>query len=557
MALPRVTPQTALPAVRQLALDLGRWTREAGPLASLPGLAAGVEQIVAAIDRPRVAVDVLVASRDRLEAVAARLAPGVSADAVVAGAEARLPSGVTLEFRVAVWPERVQRSIYEPRASLAVVDRAAGQDALVAEWAAAGAADAAAALLLQDGSPQTAFEHSGLIDVLAGGTVTERLTQAPFAALIDLLRAEGALRAVDAAAAALAAALEQERRALRAKRTLAQQAAGRLQPRSSTGGPGLAADVRSRLETSFAEFRRGVDDRADQVLSPHIGELAREVGGSLAGLTGLVQRKDGGVVRAYLPEPLAAEWASTLEQRILAHCHHDLSAMRELFARLSADIEQASSEAGVSSPTYAFRPLADDRLRRAIDGHAHQRRLFAVDVPRRSFFEYVMMARRYQMLLFMAISAFGISSIRRYQVFMLPAAILLLSVGTFNVYTTVRRERRQWQEKELEKARDQIKGETTRLLTDVRAAWTNAVNQHLTQESAAALSQIEGAARSAARRDPESESMARQVQAQMKGFDDLERKLQAASRGRDALADAIPALGADVRRLVAGGGRLP
>jgi hypothetical protein len=173
------------------------------------------------------------------------------------------------------------------------------------------------------------------------------------------------------------------------------------------------------------------------------------------------------------------------------------------------------------------------------------------ELVRQGFFEYAMMARRYLMILFMFISAFGLSFLRGYREFMIPVSVLLLSIGSIVVIRSVQRERSETMEKEINKAKESLRAETKRMCSDVQRAWGAMISQHLSDQSQAILGQIEFAIRThQTQRANESVEEKQRLQRQLQGLENSERKLLMTAKSKDVVVSALSQVSGELRQLV-------
>jgi hypothetical protein len=188
-----------------------------------------------------------------------------------------------------------------------------------------------------------------------------------------------------------------------------------------------------------------------------------------------------------------------------------------------------------------------------LEGSVVWQRGYESDSMRHGFFEQLMMARRYLMILFMFLSAFGLSFLRSYTEIMIPLSILLLGVGALVVVQSAKRERHEQNAKELEKAKEAIRNEVRRILSDVQRGWSSAVSQYLSDQQQSLLAQIEPLLREhQTRRTSENSEEKMKMQRQSQGLENIERKLTAVAKGRDMLASSLSQLQGEIRQLVLG-----
>ena len=223
----------------------------------------------------------------------------------------------------------------------------------------------------------------------------------------------------------------------------------------------------------------------------------------------------------------------------------------DVFGLARTEIDQAVASAGGPPVVISFQFLPEDRLDQLLSLHVVLQRRYAGELPRPGMFEYLMIARRYQILLFMFMSAFGLSFLRTYREFTIPVGVVLMLLGGFNVYNSVRRERHEGRRRELEKARELLRTDARRVLADGQRAWTSLVSQHLSDQVPLVTSQIDATIRDfAARASDEAGAERHRVQRQLQGFETTERRLVASARGRETTSTAIAQFRGELRQLL-------
>ena len=558
MALIRVTAATALPSVRQFAVGLRKWAAEAGPLSAAPDLLARFDAL--AQPARELAVDVLVG--DGGAALAPLISPQLEPSALVPlpRAPLRLGGAVALDVRVAGIREGIPVVAGEARAPILVV-LAESVDAASLEAVRSAAEDRPIVAVLP--ALRAALGPLQAWHVLTIGPgeppLHERFAAAPYSTLVDPLVAYGVLRAVESLASVLALAMETEQRGNRARKAVVQQRQSAMQ-RPAGGSDSLASELRARLQRQIAEFKRGIEDRAQTAMLPQVGTLSAALDAEIEAIDALVQEPRGRSFTCRLSPDVEDAWYDSVYRRLDEHCRADSAAMAEFFRQLQRDVERTFASAGAPPTVVQFQPLAEERRERVLRMHVTPQRRYSGEVPRPGFFEYVMMARRYQMIVFMMISAFGLSFLRSYREFMLPAAILLLSFGAMSVAATTRRERIEGRRKELARAREALHGEARRMLDGVQRGWTSLVADHLTEQKDLAIARLDGSLREFQAGRQQTDSQDKQNLArQLTGLDHAFTKLTAAAKGRELEANHLAQLKSELRTVIstelAGGAR--
>ncbi len=551
MALMRVTPATALLQVRQVGYDLRRAMSEAGPLAAAPQFAAAFAAFEAgcAADAP-LPVEVWPENGASPEDTARWLVgdvpttwadtPGGGRTALAVVADKRL----ALTFASAARPSSsVPGSLAPPllvslETNPDTVSRASDRYLYVATTV----------RLPAPGPQQIVVTRSDAPGVLA------RLAPAPaIKQAFDLLHAASAAQAADGLAAIAGLAFEQETRSIRARRVLLQQRPVFAQARVAPQAPAdQIASLRLRIQRTFAEFARGIEDRLSAALVDPSSAFSLELEESLARMDRLAEERRSRAIATTLAAEDEEAWLRLVRETVTRHCNDDLAAMRDMLRSAADDLQKAVTDAGGPPVVAQWQPLADDRVRRVVDTALRPQRHYEGTIPQHGFYEYAMMARRYQMIVFMTMSAFGLSFLRSYPQFMVPAAVVLLSGGTLHVVHSVRRERVEQAAHELEKAREMLRGETRRIVGELARSWVQLLSQHLSDQLPLVLGSAEASLREqVAHAANEGAEERQRLQRQLQGLEAAERKLAMPQKAREGAMQAIGQMRGELRQMVA------
>jgi hypothetical protein len=235
---------------------------------------------------------------------------------------------------------------------------------------------------------------------------------------------------------------------------------------------------------------------------------------------------------------------------LLAHGMADLQAARDLARLVDAVAARALQTAACPAPA-PLQPMSDERLRRLVSIVVSISRTYQGERPRPGFYEYAMLARRYQMVLVMMLSAFGVSFVRAFREVMLPLGILLMSLGALHVAHAAKRSRAEQQTQQLERAREALKADAARSAAHFVRDWPGIVVQHLQDQAALLLEGCERAFRGQSGRAAAEAAAGRQLaQRQLQALDGVERRLTVSGRGRDALAASLAQLRGELRQLI-------
>jgi hypothetical protein len=533
----RLTRETASHSVRTLVAELARTIHDAGPRAARE-LSASADRLAAALSAAPVAVDVV---------------DGGDRQVASAGPHDNGDSPWTIS-RVSAQPE--VRALGAPRAPVLLwPDPDAGAlprlEPLMSERP----------VVLHGVHPGPAPEVRRRLEELAwlvlpidlpsGAPLDSALSAVRGVPHPDLLRAAAATAAAASLLEAFEANVRRDLQAVRTRRSLLQHHASRdAVPAERL--PESFAELRAGILRQIAEFSRGVQERLEDALAPQ-GPLAAAIGAAARQIVALEEEPRVRTMAMRVAPPDEQRFLAAVRGGLLAQGMTDLQAARDL-ARLIDGLAAQAMRASGCPPPAPLQPMSDERLRRLVSIVVSITRAYQGERPRPGFFEYAMLARRYQMVLVMMLSAFGVSLVRSFRDVMLPLATLLLSLGALQVVHAAKRSRVEQQAQQLERARDTLKADAARAAAHFVRDWPGMLVQHLQDQSAMLLEGCERAFRAQAARAAADAASGRQmVQRQLQALDGVERRLSVTSRGRDALAASLAQLRGELRQLIAAG----
>lgn len=295
----------------------------------------------------------------------------------------------------------------------------------------------------------------------------------------DISMAYASLGAVLSAAAALSEIAGRERESLQVRRSLS------ASPPAADSQP-PAMDSRARLNKKLAETERHLSEQARDLASPS-SELSRTLEEQIQSLHELEEEKRTRHVVTRIPE--------SIEQKVLQTIANTVDALLD---RQTLDVESwiATVESAMGADAAPIRTDLDDArrasagIRSIVRQSVRFERHYSGQEPRPGWFEYLMIARRYQTVVFMLLSAFGLSFLRSYKEFMIPVSVMMLAIGALAVVNTARKERAESHHKELVAAREGLRAECRRIVMEVQRQFgglmSNFSRQYLTPLAVAA-----------------------------------------------------------------------
>lgn len=530
----RLTRETAPQAVRGLVAELARAIQDAGPRAARE-LSASAERLSSALTATEVAVDVIAEQTVSKESDDAHTCAG---------------SGWMLSY-VSARPD--VRVLGTPRAPVLLWLRpAAGalprlEPLLSDRPVVLLGTSPALSLELRKGVEELAWLALP-VDLPPGKAIAGVLSSVRGLPHPDLLRAASASAAAASLLEAFEANVRRDLQGARTRRSLLQHQASR-ESAPVERLPEAFAELRAGIQRHIAEFSRGIQERLEEALAPQ-GRLTATIASAARQVVRLEEEPRVRTMALRVAAADEEQFLAVVRTGLLAQGLADLQAARDL-ARL-IDSTAAQVMRGTECPPPApLQPMSDERLRRQVSIVVSISRAYQGERPRPGFFEYAMLARRYQMVLVMLLSAFGVSFVRSFRDVMLPLATLLLSLGVLQAVHAARRSRAEQQALQLERAREALRADAARSAAHFVRDWPGIVVQHLQDQSALLLEACERALRGQAARVAAEAVAARQMaQRQLQALDGVDRRLTVTSRGRDALAASLAQMRGELRQLI-------
>ena len=565
-----VNAGSALSTVGHLVSDLLRGLREMGPLPALRELTPDLTALAAYCDGSGVDVDVAV-SGEVADADASLIAPWISPDLdpqIISGTAKRGTEVRSLvddgQSVIRVFPagRPPAQKAARPRAAVLVIVSAAENaeippsvDDLVDDRPLVvilrGAEDRAAdGKLVNRTVHRPWLAESAVISGLAAGGLKRRIGMNG-GDLASLLRTYAALYGVETAAEAHKLVVEQEQRTIRVKRATAQQKTAKLQ----MGGSNLAevvADIRVRIQRTLADFEKSVQEGVAELFLPQIGSLSQRVEARLAEIRTLERTVGEKSIQLRLVPKDESDLLRLIGDGIRDRAYSDLRSFRDVLELISTDVDRTLEASGAPPVTLRHAQVPDSRVNRVLDSAVRFDRSFRGEMPKEGLPEYLQQAKKYQALWLTLASATGATLIAPVKAFAAVLAPVLLGVGVISVHRSLPRERAENMAREVDKARDLLRGEAKRIFSEAERGWTSAISDALRDEQATVLLQFEAAIREGqSRRNTEVAEERSRVQRAMEGLQHAEGQLSVSARTRDSVLNAGAQLRGALRQLIA------
>jgi hypothetical protein len=362
------------------------------------------------------------------------------------------------------------------------------------------------------------------LDGLAGMTLAENMERPPWKQAGKFAAAWSIAGALASLYEAFAVALEKEDRATRAKKAAVEQ---RSQQMQGTPMPTeILGEARGLLQKQFDRFQKDLSRRLKDQVAPQEGALWHEIDAAVEALDRFDMTKKPKADAVTIPEEFQQPLLHRIREVLGATCRSSLVELHDFLRDIKDKIERLLEERGGPPVVLHFQHLPAERVDTVLQRSVVIQRPYKGEITRKGVMDFFMAARRYQMLFFMVFSAFGLSFIRSFTAFTIPAGMVLMAYGMLNVVNGAKRQRAEAEEKEMGKARETLRTELSRAMADVQKIWDQTVSSFMTEQQNAALEHIESAVRTSSALGSRAAAGAKElVQQQIKSLDAAQRKL--------------------------------
>jgi hypothetical protein len=330
--------------------------------------------------------------------------------------------------------------------------------------------------------------------------------------------------------------VQNEERSYKAKKALGQQQAIKLQSKAGPTSSDVSSYVKTTINNQFSQLEKAINDSFESYARPVTGDyskLTESIAEKLEQFEEIIKSKKKVL---NIPKSFTNHFLAEIRKSILDQGHQHLIFMRDSIRETESELNDYCEKNGIPALSLNLKYLTDATLLELLDSAIRIEKDYEGKLPQKGFYEYFMAMRKYQMLFFMVASTFGLSFLRNRSMMMytLPLTIILMAWGGYSVYKTVNEEAEDLKETELANAKDVLKNESKRIVSEVSRTWLRTLTDHLRNQSSSSLMSIENTIKDYfSKKNAEDEEEKKKVQRQMQGIDNSERKMVNVVRAKE------------------------
>lgn len=321
--------------------------------------------------------------------------------------------------------------------------------------------------------------------------------------------------------------LDQEEKNIKAKRQVNQQQLTRLKISTNNTAIDWLSQLKSSLQNQFNLFEKGVNNRLDQAFRGQSASYLQMIEASIQQLDTLEEEELAKTTIIKIPPKFENQFLTELNNYLLNFGIEDLRTLKDTLELTGRELESFFNARNIPYHPPTIRYATTERLEEVIKQLLALERPFKGEKPRKGMYEYFMAVRKYQMILMMLFSTFGLSFVQRIRTFMIPVTVLLIGYGIFNVVKTVQRERVEEKDKQLDRSKDSLRQEAKRIASEFARSWSRFMAEFLKDQNDTLLAQLEFQVKSIQQKgQQEDEELRNKLQRIQMGLESQERRME-------------------------------
>ena len=333
---------------------------------------------------------------------------------------------------------------------------------------------------------------------------------------------------------------QQEQRSIRGKKAVNNQQIIQLKNEKSTDGRELMVEIKKQLSQQSRELIAGSEEAVEKEVfsrTSKLQKLATLFGSDLQELEEVESTKE---TLLKIPNELKDNFIAEISNLLLNLGQVNLRMVNDGLKDAKEGLERKIDQANITSPSLPLKYLNDMKLRQLISEVAHWEKDFEGSLQKKGAYEYFMAARKFQMMLVMIASTFGLSIIRDLRAYMIPFSVLLIGFGGISIFKSIKNEREEKNKKELEKARELFRNEAKKIGTSYSRIWLKFIKTSVDFSENELHTFLENYLKNVITSEKEaSENNKSKIQLQAQNIESTERKHQTMTRSIEGLSRTL------------------
>lgn len=220
------------------------------------------------------------------------------------------------------------------------------------------------------------------------------------------------------------------------------------------------------------QFERRFVQEMEEALSPPLGNIPKTATENIETLEDLSQTKDSKNLLYHIPEDFSESIFDYLRNACKNYCQKELKEAAQCLSILTSETKSFLQSHQLPFLSKGHSLIGQQEIDALLERKIRIDRKFEGKAANKTMMQYFMGARMYFMMFIMVMSMLGIGSyLADYPFIMLPLAVLLVSLGIYQMWSSKQKEDAENHKKYLEEAQTHLKNGTQRIAQDVARSW--------------------------------------------------------------------------------------
>lgn len=288
--------------------------------------------------------------------------------------------------------------------------------------------------------------------------------------------------------------MEEEEREMKAQRQRASQKISSLTTSANHFSTNTFTPVREKLQQQLAQFEYGLHTRLEKFFDTPGSGYWKKMEDTLEDFQSLNEKKAGRKSKLSIPPEIQEDFLQQANQLVRNHGMVDIKFMDDELDNVAREIEHFFTVNKTPFVPLSRRYITPENLDEVSRKIVRLEQVYRGEQKRQGGYEYFMAIRRYQMIFFMFLSTSGLSfwnKAKEFRPILIPVTFFLLGLGVFSVARNTQQDRRDFKEKELDRAKGVLKSEMRRIANEFMRSWKLSISSFIKQQFADLISQVE------------------------------------------------------------------
>ncbi len=320
------------------------------------------------------------------------------------------------------------------------------------------------------------------LDSLPQKKLIARLNEDSYISLLQNVYNYNCLGVLDSFRDIFSMAIEKEERTLTAKKIISQQHGVNEKGKQDSANKSLSKDLNAALALQVKSLEKGIRESYEHYLIPQIGPFAKEMDGIISTMPALQELEKSSTVTLIIQPEFEKEVLDSIYQLLLDKGHEHLVFIRDTFQVIKNDLEDALEKQKLINIPFHIYFLTDQAVVNLLNINVRLDKPYKGSLPKQGILDYMVALSRFQPMLIMIVSTFALFFVKNTPYITVPLILTFFSICIYLINNSIKKEKKENQEKEFEKAKEFLRTETKQIAAEVSKQWMKIISDYLSEQ---------------------------------------------------------------------------